>query len=174
MVSIQKIWHHNQFQIGISFGFDETLKQKARQIGAKWSQTYKCWYVDYNKECYQKITTTFPDIEILYDAATKPETPAPGLKRGHDIAPIVAHKQSNALQPLMLVEHKAKSNGKDEKEAEYISIAGKYWFVKIPYSQQHTKEMFCGYQRPLREQNKMIKTSKSNNFMVIFTSCVQP
>jgi len=29
MVSIQKIWHHNQFQIGISFGFDETLKQKA-------------------------------------------------------------------------------------------------------------------------------------------------
>jgi site-specific recombinase XerD len=27
MVLVQKFWHHNQFQIGISFGFDETLKK---------------------------------------------------------------------------------------------------------------------------------------------------
>jgi len=165
MVSVQNIWHDKQFQTGISFGLDETLKQKARQIGAKWSQTYKCWYVDYNKENHQNITSTFPDIEILYDAATKPETPAPGLK-----APIVAHKQSYALQPLMAVEHKAKSNGKDEREAKYISIAGKYWFVNIPYSQRTTITLFSFTQRHLKEQSKMIKASKSDNFMVIFTS----
>jgi len=33
MVSVQNFWHHNQFQIGIGFGFDETLKQKANPTG---------------------------------------------------------------------------------------------------------------------------------------------
>jgi hypothetical protein len=32
MVSVQKVWYHNQFQNGISFGFDETLKQNAQPI----------------------------------------------------------------------------------------------------------------------------------------------
>jgi hypothetical protein len=170
MVSLQNIRQHHQSQTGKGFGFDETMKLKALPIDDTKSQTYKCWYVDYNKENYQNITNTFPDIEILHDTSKKPETPAPGLKRSHDIAPIVVNKQSNALQPLMMVEHKAKSNGKDEKEAEYISIAGKYWFVNIPYSQRTTKALFSGAQRHLQEQSKMIKTSKSDNFMVIFTS----
>ena len=170
MVSVQNFRHNNESQIGIGFGFDEMLKQVARQIGTKWSQTWKCWYIDYSIESYQKITTTFPDIEILYVAATKPETPAPGLRSGHDIAPKVAHTQSNALQSLMLVKHKAASNRMDEIKAEYISIAGKYWVVKIPYNQPHTKAMFCGYQRFLREQNIMIKTSKSYKFLQLLTS----
>ena len=170
MVSVQNIRQHNQSQTGINFGFDETLKQKARQISARWNQTYKCWYVNHNTQSFQKITITFPDIEILYVAATKPETPAPGLRSGHDIAPKVAHTQSNALQSLMLVKHKAASNRMDEIKAEYISIAGKYWFVKIPYSQRTTKALFSVAQRHLQEQSKMIKTSKSDNFMVIFTS----
>ncbi len=33
MVSVQKIWHNNQFQIGISFGFDETLKKSMEKAG---------------------------------------------------------------------------------------------------------------------------------------------
>jgi hypothetical protein len=170
MVSVQNFRQHKQSQSGMGFGFDETLKQIALPIGDKWSQTYKCWYIDYNTESYQKITSTFPNIEIFYDALTKPETPAPGLKHGHDIAPIVAHKQSSALQPLMLVEHKAESNVKDEKEVEYISIAGKYWFVKILYSQRHQKVLFSGHKKHLLKQNKMIKTLKSNKFLQLSDS----
>jgi site-specific recombinase XerD len=33
MVSVQKIWPHNQFQIGISFGFDETLEKPLEEAG---------------------------------------------------------------------------------------------------------------------------------------------
>jgi len=143
LVTLQKIWHHNQFRIGIRFGFDETLKQKARQIGATWSQTHKCWYVDYDKENYQKITTTFPETEILYTSSTKPETQAPGLERGHDIAPIVAGNQSNALQPPIVVEHKAKSIGKDEKKAEFCSVTGKYWVIRVPYNERLSKALLA-------------------------------
>ena len=33
MVSVHKIRHHNQFQIGISFGFDETLEKPLEAAG---------------------------------------------------------------------------------------------------------------------------------------------
>jgi hypothetical protein len=33
MVSVKNFRQHNQFQIGMGFGFDETMKQKAQQIG---------------------------------------------------------------------------------------------------------------------------------------------
>jgi len=71
MVSVQNFWQQHQFQTGISFGFDETLKQKARQIGAKWSQTYKYWYVDYNDENYQKVSSTIPNFQIIYDTSKR-------------------------------------------------------------------------------------------------------
>jgi hypothetical protein len=50
MLQIKKIYHRENFQIGLFFDFDENLKNKANLIGAKWSQTHKCWYVLYNKE----------------------------------------------------------------------------------------------------------------------------
>ena len=45
MIQLRKIMHKGNYQIGIYFGFDEELKAKARGIGARWSQTHKCWYV---------------------------------------------------------------------------------------------------------------------------------
>lgn len=49
MIQIKKLCHRGEFQIGLYFGSDESLKAKARSINARWSQTNKCWYVTYNK-----------------------------------------------------------------------------------------------------------------------------
>ena len=65
MVQIRKLFHRGNDQIGICFGFDEALKVKAKSIGARWSQTHKCWYVLYNKENYKLIKLTFDDVEIV-------------------------------------------------------------------------------------------------------------
>ena len=35
MVQLRKIFHNGNDQIGIYFGFDEDLKEKARSIGAR-------------------------------------------------------------------------------------------------------------------------------------------
>lgn len=166
MVSVQNIWQHNQFQNGISFGFDETLKQKARQIGARRSQTYKCRYVDYYKENYQNITSTFPDIEIFHDTSKKPETTAPGLKCGNDIAPIADCKTSSALQLQSEIEHKAINFGK---------LVNKNGFHATMIKTKPNQKMNFGSQQcPLEPVTKSVKneskTLKSDKFMEIFTS----
>jgi len=37
MIQIKKLFHRNNYQIGLFFGFDEELKNKAPSIGAPWS-----------------------------------------------------------------------------------------------------------------------------------------
>ncbi len=39
MVSVHKIWHHNQFQNGISFGFDETVEKPLEAAGLQKNAT---------------------------------------------------------------------------------------------------------------------------------------
>ena len=49
MVTLKKIQHRDAPRIGIYFGYDDRLKQSARRIGARWSQTQRCWYLDEHK-----------------------------------------------------------------------------------------------------------------------------
>jgi len=142
MVSIRKIWHREEIRIGIFFGFDEKLKQTAKDIGARWSQTRKCWYVDYNKENYRKIIQAFPGLEIIKEPGDNDPTPAPGLQNGHDIAPIVEPAKDNTFPHVQAAEHNPpKADETVGLKAEFEKITGKYWIVKVPYSEQTSKAL---------------------------------
>jgi hypothetical protein len=169
MVSLQNIRQHHQSQTGMSFGFDETLKQKARQIGAKWCQSYNCWYVDYNKENHQNITSTFPDIEILHDTTKKPETLAPGLKHGHDIAPIADCKTSSALQLQNEIEHKAQNFVKLVYKKEYSAS----WDKTKPNKKIDFGSQQCPFELVTKSVSNEFKKSKINKFLQLLRSCVQ-
>ena len=148
MVSIQKIMHRDAFRIGIFFGFDEKLKQCAKEIGAHWSQSKKCWYVDYNKDNYQRIKEVFTEIEIISEVVEDNPAPAPGLKNSHDIAPIALPQGNSALPSTAdtghnpsQVERSAFGQAGENAgfKAEYLSTSGKYWIVKVPYNEQVSK-----------------------------------
>ena len=100
MPTIQTIWHRNAYRIGIFFGFDDELKLRAKQAGASWSRTHRCWYVDYNAEKTRKIKEAFPDHKVVKNPDDNSPTPAPGLKNTHDTAPIVALPQAGNAFPL--------------------------------------------------------------------------
>jgi len=135
MVTLKKIQHREAPRIGIYFGYDDRLKQSARRIGARWSQSQRCWYVDYNKENYQKIKHTFPDLEIVKDTDQKVPQPMPGLKKSHDTAPIVATQNDNALLQAKNEEHNPpQADEPAGASARFLHITGKYWIVKIPYN----------------------------------------
>src|SRR5665811_731231 len=122
MLQIRKIYHRDEFRIGLYFGFDADLKHKARSIGAVWSQTKKCWYISYNKNNYALILRTFDDVEIIKDE-NKPPATEPARIRQENVH--IADKISE-FRPATPVEHK----GEDPEYSSKIVFKGslgKYW-----------------------------------------------
>jgi len=125
------------------------------------------------------IATTFHGTGILYDTITRPEPPVPGLKCGHDIAPITARiKPGSALRTSLEAEHKVTSIAKDEKQAALWS-GGKTAMADslnegIGAGNCDTKPVPCDVNfSTIRIYNTMyeIETIKSNKFLQLFTSC---
>lgn len=128
MIQIRKLYHRGDYRIGLYFGFEPDLKEKAKSIDALWSQTNKCWYVSYSKENYNRIIRTFGEVEVLKDENNKlqPE-PAEIQHENVHIAELISE-----FRPAMPVEHKGKSPEIAGKIVFKGSI-GKYWVLKVPY-----------------------------------------
>ena len=136
MIQIKKLYHRGGFQIGIYFGFEPELKEKARSINSRWSQTNKCWYVAYNKYNYNLILRTFDEVEVLKDENNQPQpVPAEIQHENVHIAEVISE-----FQPAMPVEHK----GIDPEFAGKIVFkgsVGKYWVLKVPYKADLTQKL---------------------------------
>lgn len=136
MVQLRKLFHNGNDQIGIYFGFDENLKHKARSIGARWSQTNKCWYVLCNKENYKLIKLHFDSIEIIKNENNNRHTePALIKQETVHIAEVISE-----IQPILKAEHK----GIDPEFAGKIVLSrstGKYWILKVPYQKGITPKL---------------------------------
>ena len=66
-------------QIAIWFEYNSEYIARCKRMGAKWSNTLKCWYIAYNIENYNEICTNFSEIEILkseYDTTVTQIEPA--------------------------------------------------------------------------------------------------
>lgn len=131
MVRIKKIFHRGYFQIALYFGFDDALKQKARSIGARWSKTYTCWYVLYNKLNYELILRTFGSVIVLKDENDRAiDVPAPIEQDLVHIAEVVSE-----ISPPLSEEHKG-LNPELVAQIVYTGNIGKYWILKIPYNEK--------------------------------------
>ena len=138
MVIIRKIYHNEAFQIGLFFGFDENLKTKAKSIGARWSQTNKCWYVLYNKENYNLILRTFDNVEIVKDE---------NIER-HTEPALIGHENVHIAEVISELRTEIQSGHKDF-DPEFVSKivfkgnAGKYWIMAIPYKAGITPKLMA-------------------------------
>ena len=136
MIQIRKLFHNGSEQIGIFFGFDEGLKTKAKSIGARWSQTHKCWYVLYNKENYTLIKRTFDEIEIVKDENKERQTePAPERHETVHIAETIGE-----IQPTIQAEHKGLAP-EPVRKIVFSGSVGKYWILKVPYQKELTPRL---------------------------------
>ena len=138
MLKIRKIYHRGAFRIGLFIGFDADLKNKARSIGAQWSQTKKCWHVLYNKSNYNEIKRVFGEVEIIRD--TNDERQIEPALSGHEIVHIAG--DSSEIQSKFEAEHKEEIPG-NARQIVYCGSIGKYWIVKIPYSKNLTPKLLA-------------------------------
>jgi integrase/recombinase XerD len=67
-ISIKRIFHHEEWRYGISFGFDRELAEIAKSFpDSAWSQTNKCWHVPAEESGLKMILKAFrgiADIDI--------------------------------------------------------------------------------------------------------------
>ncbi len=142
-IILEKLVHRGGERIGIFFNFDQETINKVKSLGAQWSQTRKCWYLDNSDENYRIIRAAFPDVVLsgIDDKTLTPVT-APGLQNNHDNAPIAIPEKDGELLPESTTEHNSpKADDKTGCVAEFQSIIGKYWVVKVPYSEQTSKAL---------------------------------
>lgn len=145
MIKIRKFFHRDAYQIGLYFGFDSILKQKAQSIGAKWSQSQKCWYVLYNASNYKLILSTFDQVEILHDENNAEKPPEP-VEIRQEIVHIA--DSTSEFQPPESVEHKDEMQASRSlvspemaKKIVFGGNIGKYWVLRLPYHKELSRKL---------------------------------
>lgn len=58
-VTIYRVYHRGVFRLGLFFPIDNELKSIVRTLGAKWTRTHRCWYIDDSPEALKSVTTAF-------------------------------------------------------------------------------------------------------------------
>lgn len=153
-IFIKKIWHRDEYRIGVSFRANNQLNQNIQSLGAAWSKTFNCWYLPYNKEVFVAFKKLFPIFEIVSDESGQTGESLkkePDLQNNHDHAPIVyANKSEVTEKPALdrndistntLVEHKNENSAKRIIGLELYSDVGKYWVLKMPYQEKYVRAL---------------------------------
>jgi len=58
-VILERLYHRGGNRIALRFDADEELKKYCKQLGAIYSKTHSCWYIDNHRENMKKIFTVF-------------------------------------------------------------------------------------------------------------------
>lgn len=136
MIQVRKIYHRENYQIGLFFDFDENLMNKAKSIGARWSQTYKCWYVLYNKENFNLILRNFGDVEIVKDENNERRTEPAVIRQ--EIVHIA--ESISEIRFDIQAEHK-EATPEIASKIVFSGNAGKYWILKVPFQANLTPKL---------------------------------
>lgn len=150
ILTLRKIQHRGAWRIGISFPYSVEVNQEMKSLGAVYSSTMRCWYLDYNSENYQLLKSKFTDLVI---ENPKPVVATAGLVAGsesRDLPPIVAVE--NSVLPATELPEKAIDKPLKGHKAEIDSLAkklhlqlfetiGKYWVFGMNYHYAVSKEL---------------------------------
>jgi integrase/recombinase XerD len=131
-ISIKKIWHRDAFRTGIFFKVNAEIASKLKQIGAKYSNTHKCWYTDYTAAAYQNLLVHFPDLVLENPKITEASLPATG-KSSRVHLPIASTSNLQLDSQMSNPEHTTENIPLAQKlKLQRLENIGKYWVFKMP------------------------------------------
>jgi site-specific recombinase XerD len=73
-VTVKAFTHRDQQVLGLYFGFDNQLADICRKLGARWSQSSKCWYLPNTPANYKGLFPAFKDVAWLNLENTRAQT----------------------------------------------------------------------------------------------------
>ncbi len=147
VITLKKIFHRNEHRIAILFTFDDTINTVLKRIGASYSKTHRCWYVNYSKENYQLLKNTFTNIVIdTGDTVLKTNNnQQPALPLVTDVnrvqSPIAKSELQLGTPQVGNPEHKKEIPFDEKVRLQLMDNIGKYWVFKMHYHQEISKKL---------------------------------
>jgi len=140
LVSIRKIWHREEFRIGVFFDYDSKKATLLKGIGAKFSKTNSCWYLDYDVESYRRFKSVFSDFTI--DNTSDLVSIALVTDNSRDLSPIAASESQLGLPVANNPEHKVPVKVPVKNlQLNLLENIGKYWVFKMRYHEETSRTL---------------------------------
>ncbi len=155
MLTIRKIEHRDAFRIGIFFPYNPEINAKLKQLGATYSKTLRCWYMDYSPESYKLLKNNFENIVIENPIIEVSSNKLVAGPESRDIPPIDINNEHTENPDMLLSKlpetaaPKAVSSGHKVKKISlaqklHLNLAdniGKYWVFSMDYSVPLSREL---------------------------------
>ncbi|MDP2058754.1 MAG: recombinase, partial [Flavobacteriaceae bacterium] len=143
-ITLKKLQHRDAERIGIFFAYDTDLISKVKRLGATYSRSHRCWYLDYTGESYERLLKAFPEatveIENIDEITSNDQVAGDKIREN---PPIIAKR--DALQSGAVAhnpEHKAGNDLSVSKmNLHRLPNIGKYWVFKMHYVQTISKQL---------------------------------
>lgn len=144
VLTLKKIQHRGAYCIGICFPYSVEVNQKLRSLGAVYSSTLRCWYLDYHAANYQLLQSNFDELVIENPKPEHAKTVQVAGPQSRDLPPIVASENFSDKPESRATKLPEKANEKPIKghKAENSTLAqklnlqlfeniGKYWVFSM-------------------------------------------
>ncbi len=131
-IRVEKLLHRGRWRISLHFGYDKEVIDQIRAIGAYWSKTHSCWYLDYSAEAFKRLKAL--SYELILPQQVQPEPTAAGTTFREN-PPIPEHRESPSA-PItgdLQSEHRKTTVSEGLKDLQLLDNIGRYWVFKLNY-----------------------------------------
>lgn len=148
-IRLKKIFHRNDYRIAILFTFDAAINAILKKIGASYSKTHRCWYINYSKENYQLLKNTFPTLiidtgdEVITINSTQQPALALVTDANRDLSPVAKSELQLGTPKVGNPEHKKEIPFDEKVRLQLMDNIGKYWVFKMHYHQEISKKLLA-------------------------------
>jgi site-specific recombinase XerD len=111
-IALEKIYHRDKYIMCIYYEYDFTIKQKLKEINAKYTKTHQSYYFDYSTENFNFLHEHFQNVKII------------NPKNKQNINHLKIEEKPNI-----------------ELGIQYLGIIGRYWTFKIKYIQKYLEQL---------------------------------
>lgn len=153
ILTLKKIQHKGADRIGICFPYSFEVNNKMKSLGAFYSSTLRCWYLDYNTANYNLLQKNFENLVIENPKPKVAKTAPVAGPESRDLPPIAAldnvtEKTDDRTTKLPekpvekgTKEHKAEVPLARKLRLQLHENMGKYWVFSLNYHFAVSKEL---------------------------------
>ncbi len=175
-LTLKKIQHKGAERIGVSFPYSFEVNEKIKSLGAVYSSTLRCWYLDYNAANYHLLQKNFENLIIENPKPEYAKTVQVAGADSRDLPPIVTLEKTVESTVSSATKFPEMANEKPMKghKAENSSLAqklhlqlheniGKYWVFSMNYHFGASKELLLVKGIYWNKQQKVMAAALGKN-----------